>query len=110
VRHLRTGGVSYSSCINSRPPAASPLHEVSPQHASLHVSDSCSPVNTATGAAQQASPRQDSTPSRIAKTAMTSAAMESAQAHPNSELSSSPAKIGRASCRERGDDASDGAA
>src|SRR5699024_10120416 len=31
------------------------------------------------------------TPSRIAKTAMTSAAMESAQVHPNIELSRSPA-------------------
>src|SRR5699024_5399536 len=74
------------------PPAASPLHEVSPQHACLHVSDSCSPATTPTGAAQQSSPRQAPTPSRLAKTAMTSGARQSAQAHTNSEISRSQAR------------------
>lgn len=46
-------------------------------------------MSTEVGAAQHASPRQASIPSRTAKPAITSAATESAHAHPSHEFSAS---------------------
>src|SRR5699024_9974939 len=62
------------------------------QQPSEHESASRSPPSTATGVAQQASPCHASTPSRMANTAMTIAATESAQAQPSSAWSSRPVR------------------
>lgn len=80
----------YGSTFTALGAACSPL--VVARQPSLQHSSSCSPVSTATGAAQQASPRHASMPSLIAKPAITSAATESAHAHPSRLLSSSPTR------------------
>jgi len=63
---------------------------VMPVVAMVVVLDHAPPVRAATGTAH-ASPRHASTPSRIAKPAITSAATESAHAHPSREFRSRPA-------------------